>query len=113
MAPSEVGFEEILKVFLAEAEEQLSEIENALVALEIQPDDGEAIRSIFRAAHTLKGNASSLGFPGVTELAHALEDLLDRIRATGAAVKSDVVTVLLRAVDALRWLIPAAAEGRA
>lgn len=113
MQTIDIEIDEVLKTFLAETEEQLSEIEEALVALEQQPDDGEAIQSIFRAAHTLKGNAASLGFPGVAELAHSLEDLLDRIRTNAIPVGGPVVTLLLRAVDALRFLVPAAAEGQA
>lgn len=109
----EIELDEVLKTFLAETDEQLAEVEEALVALEIQPDDSEAIQSIFRAAHTLKGNAASMGFAGVAELAHALEDLLDRIRDHALAVNAQVVTLLLRAVDALRWLVPEASQGRA
>jgi two-component system, chemotaxis family, sensor kinase CheA len=112
MSATELDIEEILKSYQAESDEQLSSIEEALVALEQQPDDPEAIQSIFRAAHTLKGNASSLGFPGVAELAHALEDLLDRVRASSLAMSARVVNVLLRAVDALRFLVPEALEGR-
>ena len=113
MPSLEIELDEVLKTFLAETDEQLAEVEEALVALEIQPDDSEAIQSIFRAAHTLKGNAASMGFAGVAELAHALEDLLDRIRDHALAVNAQVVTLLLRAVDALRWLVPEASQGRA
>jgi|CXWL01.1.fsa_nt_gi two-component system chemotaxis sensor kinase CheA len=112
---SQLDFEldEVLKTFLAETEEQLAEMEEALVVLELQPDDGAAIQSIFRSVHTLKGNAASMGYDGVAELAHALEDLLDKVRANTVFISASVVTVLLRAIDALRFLVPAASEGRA
>jgi two-component system chemotaxis sensor kinase CheA len=113
MPTLEFELDEVLKTFLAETDEQLAVMEEALVTLEIQPDDGEAIQVIFRAAHTLKGNSASLGYAGVAEIAHALEDLLDRIRTDSLAVSGQVVTLLLRAIDALRWLVPAASQGKA
>lgn len=112
MSPLELELDEVLKTFLAETEEQLTEMEEALVVLELQPDDGEAIQSIFRSVHTLKGNAASMGYDGAAELAHALEDLLDKVRANTVFISASVVTVLLRAIDALRFLVPAASEGR-
>ena len=48
--------------------------------LESAPDDVETLQAIFRAAHTIKGNAAGLGFPALARFAHALEDVLDRIR---------------------------------
>jgi two-component system chemotaxis sensor kinase CheA len=103
---------EILATFLAETEEQFAEMEEALVALETHPDDSEAVQSIFRAAHTLKGNAASMGYSGVAEIAHALEDLLEGLRDHSVSVRPQVVTALLRAIDALRFLMPEIAAGR-
>jgi two-component system chemotaxis sensor kinase CheA len=103
---------EVLATFLAETEEQFAEMEEALVTLEAHPDDDEAVQSIFRAAHTLKGNAASMGYGGVAEIAHALEDLLEGLRGHSVAVTPQVVTALLRAIDALRFLMPEIAAGR-
>ena len=102
----------LVETFLAETDEQLREMEQAAIALEAQPDDPEALQTIFRAAHTLKGNAASLGLIGVAELAHALENLLHGLRTQTVAVSARVVTLLLRAVDALRALTPEATAGR-
>jgi Chemotaxis protein histidine kinase and related kinases len=68
------------KAFVAESEEGITELNNALLDLEADPDDDEAMDSIFRIAHTLKGNASAMGFESVSELAHEMEDLLDEVR---------------------------------
>jgi hypothetical protein len=55
---------------------KLLALEEALLVLKVNPGDKETVECIFRAAHTLKGNAAALGFSGLTEFAHAVEDLL-------------------------------------
>jgi two-component system chemotaxis sensor kinase CheA len=107
----DLDLQPILNVFLAESEEGFSAMEQALVALESQPEDEEALGTIFRVAHTLKGNASSFGFQGVTEFAHVLEDVLSRIRDRQLPVTSSLITLLLRSADALRRMVPEAVSG--
>ena len=75
----------LLGVFLAEAEERLSQMEEGLVALEEHPNDDELLQGIFRAAHTLKGNSATLGFAALTEFTHVLEDLLERVRSAASS----------------------------
>ncbi|HST59881.1 MAG TPA: chemotaxis protein CheA [Longimicrobium sp.] len=108
----DIDLNAVIEVFLAEAEEGLAAMENALLALEAQPGDAEPLHTVFRIAHTLKGDAATLGFRPVADFAHAVEDLLERLRAGEAAPTAERIALLLRAVDALRALIPAAAEGR-
>lgn len=105
----------LLQTFLTEAAEHLRGLEEALVALEAAPENPELLHGIFRLAHSLKGDATMVGFPRVAELAHALEDLLEHLRDQTVAVTPDLVTLLLRAVDALRGQIalPAAADALA
>jgi two-component system chemotaxis sensor kinase CheA len=103
--------EGIIATFLAETEEGLAGMEEALVRLEARPADEEILSTIFRVAHTLKGNAASLGFAAPAEFAHSLEDLLDRLRARTLPVTGALVTLLLQAVDALRVMVPEAARG--
>jgi two-component system chemotaxis sensor kinase CheA len=107
----DLDFEPLLQMFLAESAEGLSAMEQALVALEARPEDEETLGTIFRVAHTLKGNASSFGFQGVTEFAHVLEDVLDRLRSQQLPVTAPLVTLLLRSVDALRQMVPDAVSG--
>ncbi len=108
---SEFDRKALLGVFLAEAEERLVQMEEALVALEEHPGDDELLQAIFRAAHTLKGNAATLGFGALTEFTHVLEDLLERVRNRSLAVTPPLVTLLLESVDALRQLLADAAGG--
>jgi len=101
----------ILPVFLAEAEENLAELEDALISLEARPGDAETLNTVFRAAHTLKGNAANLGLAPVAEFAHGVEDVLDRLREGELALTPPLAGLLLRGVDALRELVPAAVGG--
>jgi two-component system chemotaxis sensor kinase CheA len=106
----DVDYRQFLALFQAEAQDNLATIEESLLGLEANPGDGELLNSLFRAAHTLKGNSGSLGLRPIAELAHALEDLLERFRARSLPVTRPRVDVLLESVDTLRLLL-AAADG--
>ena len=90
----ELDFEALIQTFKAEAEENLCRMEEALVALEDSSGDKELLHTIFRVAHTLKGNAAALGFTGLTEFAHRLEDTLDRLLKGTAQASTDLITLL-------------------
>jgi len=62
--------QELLALFSSEAEEILGRMEQSLVQLESQPGDQELLDTIFRGAHTLKGNSAALGFDGAAEFCH-------------------------------------------
>lgn len=106
-----IDLDAILHTFLDESEEGLCRMEEALVALETEPENGETLQTIFRVAHTLKGNASSLGYPRVAGFAHGVEDTLQHLRDRTIPVTGSVITLLLRAVDALRHMVPEAVAG--
>jgi two-component system chemotaxis sensor kinase CheA len=107
----DIDIEAILKTFVAESGEDLAKMEEALLALEGDPENHQLLDAIFRGAHTLKGNAGSLGFPKVSGFAHVFEELLQRFRNRTLPVSQARVTLLLRAVDALRQMIPEAIAG--
>jgi two-component system chemotaxis sensor kinase CheA len=109
----DLDLQAIIESFVTESAEGLSSVEEALVALEANPADPEAIGTVFRVAHTIKGNAGSLGFPPVAEFAHVLEDVLDGLRKKSLAVSPQLVTLLLHSVDALRVMIPETVGGSA
>src|SRR5512135_1148740 len=104
----EFDAEALLLTFIAETEENLRAMEEGLLSLERVPGDVETLQLVFRMAHTLKGNAASLGFAGVAEFAHALEEQLERLRKRERATTPGLVTALLAAVDALREMLPVA-----
>ncbi|HSN13227.1 MAG TPA: Hpt domain-containing protein, partial [Anaeromyxobacteraceae bacterium] len=99
--------------FVAEAADLLGQLEQDLVALEARPQDEEVLNALFRVAHTLKGSASLVGFDEVSEVAHAVEGLLERLRARSLPVTAPLVTLLLQSVDTLREAVAAAAAGTA
>jgi len=98
------------KAFVAESEEGITELNNALLDLESDPDDDEAMDSIFRIAHTLKGNASAMGYESVSELAHEMEDLLDEVREGNIDVDIELMDLLFDSVDYLDAMVSDIAE---
>jgi two-component system, chemotaxis family, sensor kinase CheA len=111
MTDFELERDAIVQTFLGESQEGLAVMEEVLIALEVRGEDPELLGTVFRLAHTLKGNGSSLGFDGLVRFCHTLEDLLDRLRERSLPVTSELIALLLRAVDALREMVPAAAAG--
>ena len=107
----EINFESILKTFRAESEEHLRNMEECIIALESNPDDEEALRTIFRIAHTIKGSSSCLGLQGVTEFSHELESILELMRKRRIATDPALFSLLLKSVDALREMASIAAIG--
>jgi two-component system chemotaxis sensor kinase CheA len=101
----------VVQVFVAEAEEQIGRMEEALLALEGTPDDPGLVDGIFRDAHTIKGNAVSLGFTALADVAHRLEDILERVRGGALEVTTRITTRLLSGVDAMRELLARTVAG--
>ncbi len=99
------GSRDLLTEFHGEAVEHLQQIEAALLALERQPDDPEALNSIFRSFHTIKGNAGFLGLGPMHRLAHEVESLLDLARNHKLRLHSGIITEVLRSRDALQALV--------
>lgn len=100
----EINREMLLKSFRDETDELLAQMEQSLLSLESRPDDRESISSIFRAAHTLKGNASLLEFKALAAALHSLEDLLDLARTGKIQITSELINLLLRSVDITRQI---------
>src|ERR1700752_428387 len=101
----------VLTSFVAETHEGLDLMEQSLIAMESSSAGAELLDDIFRVAHTLKGNATSLEFDDLKGFAHAAEDLLDVLREQNTDVTSDVISLLLKAVDELRALVKATTSG--
>jgi two-component system chemotaxis sensor kinase CheA len=101
----------VLTSFVAETQEGLDLMEQSLLAMESHPGDRELLDNIFRVAHTLKGNATSLEFDDLKGFAHAIEDLLDILREQKSDISGDVISLLLRSVDELRSLVAYTATG--
>jgi two-component system chemotaxis sensor kinase CheA len=107
----EINREMLLQSFREETEECLAQMEQLLLALETHPEDREPIPSLFRAAHTIKGNASLLEFTALARSLHNLEDLLDVFRTQSVIPSQEVLNLLLEAVDALRQMVRRTVDG--
>jgi two-component system chemotaxis sensor kinase CheA len=100
------------ELFLAESREHLSACNHLLLQWERAPASPEPVGGIFRAVHTVKGMAATMGYARVADLAHRTENLLDRMRKTGGAPSRDVLQLLFRATDLLEKAIDLAVTGR-
>jgi two-component system chemotaxis sensor kinase CheA len=103
----------LMKIFVAESEDLLANLEQGLMSLEADAADDETVHLIFRVAHTLKGNAGITGVEAVVSFAHVMEGVLDRVRARAVPVSHDLITLLLNACDALKDMVATVATGRA
>ena len=99
-------------LFVSEALEHLQLINQELVELEQNPASSKALEQIFRSAHTIKGMAATMGYTDLSQLAHALEDLLDRVRQGEQAVTSPLMDVLFASVDSMSALVDDVAADR-
>ncbi|MBW3630476.1 MAG: Hpt domain-containing protein [Gemmatimonadetes bacterium] len=97
----------LLADFIAESQEHLQGAEAALLELETDPDDEEAVNTVFRAFHTIKGTSAFLGLEPVTELAHHAESLFTRFRDSELRCTGPGADLSLRAVDMLAALLAA------
>jgi chemotaxis protein histidine kinase CheA/ActR/RegA family two-component response regulator len=96
---------EALDVFRDEAQEHLQTITAGVTRLEQAGGDMEALQSVRRAMHTLKGAAGMMGFVSIQQLAHASEDLLDRLMARDAAPTRDEINLLLDTSETLDQMV--------
>jgi two-component system chemotaxis sensor kinase CheA len=87
-------------------------MEQALLELESHPDDEELVSTVFRVVHSFKGNAAIFELKYAQEFAHALEDLLDKVRTQELSLSQEVFDVLLASQDVLRELTVQAAAGK-
>ena len=99
------------ELFLTESREHLSAINAALLALERTDDPTDGVGALFRAVHTLKGMSATLGYTGVSSLAHEMESLLDRVRRGEHHVTVETVDLLLAGADALEASVERAVAG--
>jgi two-component system chemotaxis sensor kinase CheA len=97
--------------FVRESTADARELSNALVAIEQDPGDAEAIESAFRVAHTLKGNCAAAGLSDAARLAHAVEDVLDAVGRDELDPTPELIDDALAAVDDAADLIQGAGRG--
>jgi two-component system chemotaxis sensor kinase CheA len=102
---------EILQDFLPEATELLQKAQGEALTLENNPDDANAIASLFRAFHTLKGGAGFLEATAMVDWCHHLEDLLDKVRNKSLRITPEMVDVILKGIDVIQGMLGALQAG--
>ena len=90
-----------LEIFIDETKEHLQNLSDQLMVLEQEPENMDVINEIFRAAHSLKGMAGTMGFKRMQRLTHDMENVFQEIRSENMKVESELIDVLFRALDAL------------
>ncbi|NRB22285.1 chemotaxis protein CheA [Shewanella sp.] len=103
----EIDLSQFSQVFFEESLEGLGAMESELLNLDVNNPDAEAINTIFRAAHSIKGGSATFGFSQVANYTHLLETLLDEIRDGRRQMTNEHQDMLLLSVDLLRNMIDA------
>ena len=93
------------QVFLEEATEHLAEMSRALLELEKDSAGVEAIDSLFRMAHSIKGMAASLEYDSITEVSHRLEDRMQVIRTAGCITDAEQLALLFKGLEGLERMV--------
>ena len=94
-----------LGIFLDEAREHIQSLSDQMMILEQEPENQDAISEIFRAAHSLKGMAGTMGYKRLQHLTHVTEDCFSDIRSGSMKVTSELMDVLFQALDAIEGYV--------
>ena len=90
-----------LEIFIDESNEHLHSLSDQLMILEKEPENSDTINEIFRAAHSLKGMAGTMGYKRMQNLTHDMENVFSEVRNGNIKVTSDMCDVLFQCLDAL------------
>jgi two-component system chemotaxis sensor kinase CheA len=99
------------EIFFEESREGLEAMESGLLNLDVGVPDPEVVNNVFRAAHSIKGAAGTFGFNNISAFTHVLESILDDVRSRKRGVTQELVDVLLKSVDGLRYMLDCAKSG--
>ena len=94
-----------LEIFIDESNEHLQNLSDGIMILEKEPDNSDTINEIFRAAHSLKGMAGTMGYKRMQNLTHDMENVFSEVRNGNIKVDSRMVDVLFQCLDALEQYV--------
>jgi len=106
-----IDFSQFQETFFVESSEHVETMETGLLELELRTDDLDLLNRIFRAAHSIKGNAGMFGFTAIGGLTHKMENVLDSLRNKEMVATKSMIDLLLRGLDALKLLLDVAQSG--
>lgn len=104
--------EEYKEMFIAESQESLNALSQALLDLEDNPEEMDILNNIFRYAHTLKGMSATMGYDKIADLSHKMENLLDKIRQGTISLSTDIVDILFECIDLLEAMVERITQGQ-
>ncbi len=90
-----------LEIFIDEAQEHIQDLNDNILVLENEPDNKDTVNEIFRAAHSLKGMAGTMGFKNMQKLTHDMENVFQEVRSDNMSVSSELIDVVFQCLDAL------------
>lgn len=93
------------ELFFEESDEYIQTLNSSLLELENNPNEKSIIDEIFRAAHTLKGMAATMGYGTMTELTHHMENVFSLFKSNEVSVNSENISLLFKCLDILNEII--------
>lgn len=90
-----------LEIFIDETNGHLQDLSDCIMTLEKEPDNKDTINEIFRAAHSLKGMAGTMGFKRMQRLTHDMENVFQEVRSDKMKVTSELIDILFQCLDAI------------
>lgn len=90
-----------LEIFIDETKEHLQSLNTQILNLEQDPENADTINEIFRAAHSLKGMAGTMGYKRMQLLTHDMENVFSEVRNGNVKVKANMIDILFQCLDAL------------
>jgi two-component system chemotaxis sensor kinase CheA len=105
------NLEKYIQIFDVDSRKELAEMNKVLVSLEKDLSNPDLINALFRKAHSLKGMGATMGYNRLSELGHALEEPLNRIREKKFELTREIIDLLFEGVDLLEALVDEAVTG--
>ncbi len=93
------------ELFFEETDEYLQTLNDCILELEENPEEKELLDEIFRAAHTLKGMAATMGYKTMTELTHSMENVFELFKNGDLKIRADVITIIFSCLDKLSEIV--------
>ncbi len=105
-----MSIQQLRQLFAMESQDTLQQMEDALLHLETNPGDREAVNVLFRTAHTIKGSAGVVGLEEISSFTHAMENVLEKVRGGQMAVTPEFVQFMLGCRDHVEKMLEEAIE---
>jgi two-component system chemotaxis sensor kinase CheA len=107
-----MNLDDAQQTFIVESLELLQQMEDALLQIELTPDDPDTINAIFRAAHTIKGSAGLFGLDDIVAFTHVAESVLDCVRDKQLHFSEELTALFLKVCDHIGVLVKLAADNK-